>query len=73
MAAEDGMWAGMAEEEARRAARLRLGNPVSVKERTMGADAALGLECKISEMRVPRRSRGYSRLFETAGRLAVLR
>jgi predicted permease len=44
MAVEDGVRAGMSEDEARRAARLRFGNPVTVKERTAGADAALGLE-----------------------------
>jgi predicted permease len=44
MAVDDGVRAGLSEEEARRAARLRFGNPVTVKERTVGADAALGLE-----------------------------
>ncbi|HTV82984.1 MAG TPA: ADOP family duplicated permease [Acidobacteriaceae bacterium] len=44
MAVEDGVRAGMSEEEARRAARVRFGNPVTVKERTVGADAALGFE-----------------------------
>ncbi|MGA8530584.1 MAG: ABC transporter permease [Acidobacteriaceae bacterium] len=44
MAVEDAMRAGVPEAEARREARLRFGNPVLVKERTMGSDAALGLE-----------------------------
>ncbi|HEX3663355.1 MAG TPA: ABC transporter permease [Acidobacteriaceae bacterium] len=44
MAVEDAMHAGMPEAEARRAARLRFGNPVTVRERTMGADTALALE-----------------------------
>jgi len=44
MAVEDGVRAGMTEEEARRAARARFGNPVSVKEETVGADAVLGVE-----------------------------
>ena len=44
MAVEDGIRAGMSEEDARRAARLRFGNPVTVRDRTVGADAALGLE-----------------------------
>lgn len=44
MAVEDGMRAGSSEAEARRAARLKFGNPVIVKETTMGADAALGVE-----------------------------
>ncbi|MGA7524317.1 MAG: ABC transporter permease [Acidobacteriaceae bacterium] len=44
MAVEDRVRAGMSREEARRAVRLRFGNPVMVKERTMGADAALGLD-----------------------------
>lgn len=44
MAVEDGVRAGLSEEEAQRRARVRFGNPVTVKERTVGADAALGLE-----------------------------
>ncbi|MGB6134669.1 MAG: ABC transporter permease [Acidobacteriaceae bacterium] len=44
MAVEDGVRAGLNEEEARRAARVRFGNPVVMRERTVGADAALGFE-----------------------------
>ncbi|HEX3663356.1 MAG TPA: ABC transporter permease [Acidobacteriaceae bacterium] len=44
MAVEDAMHAGMSEMEARRAARLRFGNPVTMRERTIGADTALALE-----------------------------
>ncbi len=44
MAVEDGMRDGMSEEKARRVARLRFGNPVVLKERTVGADAVLGLD-----------------------------
>jgi predicted permease len=44
MAAEDAVHAGMNEAEAQRAARLRFGNPVAMREKTMGADAALGLD-----------------------------
>ncbi len=44
MAVEDGVRAGLSEEEARRRARVRFGNPVTVKEKTLGADAALGLD-----------------------------
>ncbi|HTV82983.1 MAG TPA: ABC transporter permease [Acidobacteriaceae bacterium] len=44
MVTEDGVRAGMSEEEARRAARVRFGNPVVMKERTVGEDAALGIE-----------------------------
>jgi putative ABC transport system permease protein len=44
MAAEDGVGAGMSEAEARRAALVRFGNPVSIRERTAGADAALTLK-----------------------------
>ena len=44
MAVEDGVRAGLTEEEARRAARMRFGNPVAMKERTVGADAALGMD-----------------------------
>jgi len=44
MAVEDGVRAGMSDEEARRQARMRFGNPATMRERTVGADAALGLE-----------------------------
>jgi putative ABC transport system permease protein len=44
MAAEDAMRAGMSEAEARRAARLRFGNPVAMRERTAGADMTLALD-----------------------------
>ena len=44
LAVEDAVRSGMPEEEARRLARLKLGNPVATKERTMGADVALGIE-----------------------------
>jgi predicted permease len=44
MAVEDAIRAGMPEAEARRTARLRFGNPVTVREKTAGADASLGLE-----------------------------
>lgn len=44
MAVEDAKREGMTEQEARRAARLRFGNPVTVREKTIGSDAALGLE-----------------------------
>lgn len=44
MAAEDAMRAGMNEEEAQRAARLRFGNPVAMREQTAGADIAFVLD-----------------------------
>jgi predicted permease len=44
MAVEDAVRAGMSEDEARRAARVRFGNPVVMRERTVGADAALWVE-----------------------------
>lgn len=44
MAIEEGVRNGASEAEARRAARLRFGNPVAIREQTAGADAALGLE-----------------------------
>jgi predicted permease len=43
MAAEEMVRDGMSEQEARRVARLRFGNPESVREKTLGADAALGV------------------------------
>jgi predicted permease len=64
MAIEDGVRAGMSEEEARRAARMRFGNPVVVKERTVGADAALGMESLWRDLkfalRQMKKSPGYS-------------
>ena len=44
LAVEEAVRAGMSEDEARRAARLRFGNPAAVKETTMEADAALGID-----------------------------
>jgi predicted permease len=44
MAVDDGMRAGLSAAEARRAARLKFGNPVAMRETTMGADAALSLD-----------------------------
>jgi predicted permease len=43
LAVEKMVRAGMSEREARRAARLKFGNPLIVRETTMGADAALGV------------------------------
>ncbi|HEY1810453.1 MAG TPA: ABC transporter permease [Acidobacteriaceae bacterium] len=43
MAVENAIGEGMPEVDAQRAARLQFGNPVMVRERTMSADAALGL------------------------------
>lgn len=44
LAVEDALRSGLSESEARRAARLRFGNPVILRERTAGADAALALD-----------------------------
>ena len=44
LAVEDAMRQGFPEAEARRAARLRFGNPVVTRERTTGSDLALDLE-----------------------------
>jgi predicted permease len=44
IAVEEGMREGLNEADARRAARLKFGNPVTVREKTMGADAALSLD-----------------------------
>ena len=51
MAVEDAVRAGMSEDEARRQARLRFGNPIVMQERAMGADAALGLSSVGSDVR----------------------
>src|ERR1700761_4921041 len=44
MAAEGARENGLSEDDAQRQARLRFGNPVTVKEHTAAADTALGLE-----------------------------
>ena len=44
MAVDDGMRAGLSEAEARRAARLKFGNPLAIRENTMKADVALRLD-----------------------------
>ena len=44
MAAEDALQAGMQPEEARRTARVRLGNALAMRERTAEADTALALD-----------------------------
>jgi predicted permease len=44
MRVEDSIARGMPEDEARREVRLRFGNPVAVKESTLDADTALGIE-----------------------------
>lgn len=44
LAVEDAMRKGVSEEEARRAARLRFGNPVLMKEKAAGSDMTLSLD-----------------------------
>lgn len=44
MAAEDAVRNGMCPEDAHRSVRLRFGNPVTLRENTVGSDIALGLE-----------------------------
>jgi predicted permease len=44
LAVEEMVRNGMSEDEARRVARLKFGNPVDARERTMSADAALGID-----------------------------
>src|ERR1700677_2580466 len=51
MRIEDNIAAGMSLEEGRRDAMLRFGNPVSMKERTAGADVALGIESIWADIR----------------------
>lgn len=64
LAVEEAMQRGMSEEEARRAARLRFGNPVAMKEKTARADLALSLDALGRDLRFAsrqlRRSPGFA-------------
>jgi putative ABC transport system permease protein len=64
MRMEDNVAAGMSEEEARRDALLRFGNPAVMKERVAGADAALGMDSVWADVRFAfrqlRRSPGFA-------------
>jgi hypothetical protein len=51
MRAADNVAEGMTREEALRAARLRFGNPVVVKERVQAADVALGIDSLFADLR----------------------
>ena len=56
LSVEDAVQSGIGEEEARRAARLRFGNPVAIRERTLAADAALGLGDAFADIRYAART-----------------
>ncbi|HLJ78036.1 MAG TPA: ABC transporter permease [Acidobacteriaceae bacterium] len=64
LAVEEAARNGASEEEARRAARLRFGNPVAVREKTAGADVALLLDTLTRDARIAlrqlRRSPGFA-------------
>ena len=64
MRVEDNCASGMSREEARRDALLRFGNPVVIKEKVTGADAALGLDSFGADVRYAvrqlRRSPGFA-------------
>ena len=51
MRIDDNVKSGMSSEEARRDALLRFGNATSTRERVTAADAALGLDCLLSDVR----------------------
>jgi putative ABC transport system permease protein len=63
MAAEDGVRAGLTEEEAKRTARLRFGNPATIREQTAGADTALAIEGIWRDLRHALRQLGRSPAF----------
>ncbi|HKR28071.1 MAG TPA: permease prefix domain 1-containing protein, partial [Acidobacteriaceae bacterium] len=64
LAVEEAMQRGVCEEDARRAARLRFGNPVAVREKTAGADLTLLLDTLRRDLRFAvrqlRRSPGFT-------------
>jgi len=60
MRIEDNRLAGMSPEEARRDALLRFGNPIVMKERVAGEDAALGLDSIWADVRFALRQLGRS-------------
>src|SRR5579875_3444004 len=64
MAVEDARRAGLPEQDARRAARLRFGNPVVHREGTAAADVALGIAHLARDVRLAlrqlRRSPGFA-------------
>jgi predicted permease len=60
---DDNLAAGMSPEQARRDARLRFGNPVVLRECTLGADAALSLERFAADLRYALRQLRKSPLF----------
>ncbi|RSL16824.1 putative permease [Edaphobacter aggregans] len=63
MRTEDNIAAGMSEENARRDARLRFGNPVAAKEHVEGIDLALGVESLWRDIRYAIRGYRKSPLF----------
>jgi putative ABC transport system permease protein len=63
LAVEDSLREGMSEAEARRIARLRFGNPVTMRERTSGADALLALDSIWRDLRYAVRQLGRSPAF----------
>ncbi|MGC2639550.1 MAG: ABC transporter permease [Acidobacteriaceae bacterium] len=64
LAVEEMTRQGMSEQQARREARLRFGNPVVTQEQTLAADAALGVESILRDvkfaLRQMRRSPGFT-------------
>ncbi len=60
---DDNLAAGMTPEQARRDARLRFGNPLVLRERTLGAEAALSLEKLAADLRYALRQLRKSPLF----------
>lgn len=64
LAVEEAMQRGVSEAEARRAARLRFGNPVALREKTVGADLTLSLDTLGRDLRFAarqlRRSPGFA-------------
>jgi predicted permease len=71
MRAEDNLGRGMSADEAWRDARIRFGNPVVVRERTVAMDAALWMESVWADVRFAMRTLARDRAFSVVAALVL--